>query len=373
MAAMIRRHAGQCASWGLLCLLAMPAQADDSAAAIAAGGLVARRETHIVMAKEVLQISPTKIVVDYDFRNDTDQDVTTEVAFPIAPYKNEFPDGDLAEQSFTSFRLWVDGKPVQYKTEAKATLNGKDVTEVLLANHIDIATLGHFDDRDTPITRDWGKLPRSSQERLIKAGLFENQGDSDGYATTALWTAHVQYHWSQVFPAHTVIHVRHEYKPAGGFTQVSLEDVVELLQTMTTARQAHGDQSKLLQSFCPDQPFLRSLGRQMDQDRDPKQSYGGTLYPFWIDFILTSANTWKQPIEDFTLIVDRGQPLDGYGKPMKDTRFLVSFCSPQDAPTEKLDADHFQVHLTNFIPASELHIGFFRVAKEKAAGGAAKK
>ena len=65
---------------------ASPALADDSAASIAAGGLVARRETRIVMAKEVLRISPNKVVVDYDFRNDTDQDVTTEVAFPVPPY-----------------------------------------------------------------------------------------------------------------------------------------------------------------------------------------------------------------------------------------------------------------------------------------------
>ena len=44
-----------------------------------------RRETRIVMAREVLQISAKKVVVDYDFRNDTNQDVTSEVAFPIPP------------------------------------------------------------------------------------------------------------------------------------------------------------------------------------------------------------------------------------------------------------------------------------------------
>src|ERR1035441_1123966 len=72
--------------------------ADDSAVAIATGGLVPRRETRIVMAKEVLQISNKKVVVDYDFRNDTDQDVTTEVAFPIPPYANEFADGPALEE-----------------------------------------------------------------------------------------------------------------------------------------------------------------------------------------------------------------------------------------------------------------------------------
>lgn len=63
--------------------LAATVFADDSAAAISAGGLVPRRETRIVMAKEVPRIGMKKIVVDYDFRKDSDQDVTTEVAFPV--------------------------------------------------------------------------------------------------------------------------------------------------------------------------------------------------------------------------------------------------------------------------------------------------
>jgi hypothetical protein len=73
-----------------------------------------------------------------------------------------------------------------------------------------------------------------------------------------------------------------------------------------------------------------------------------------VDYILTTANTWQRPIEDFTLIVERP-------KPEYAGRVLVSFCSPMNGKVEKLDADHFQVHLTNFIPTTELHIGFFEV------------
>ena len=67
-----------------------------------------------------------------------------------------------------------------------------------------------------------------------------------------------------------------------------------------------------------------------------------------VDFILTTANTWKRPIEDFTLIVERTDP--------KDT---VSFC--WDGPIKKLDANHFQAHATNLIPTKELHIGFYHL------------
>src|SRR6266568_7040160 len=100
----------------LVCMLgiATVAQADDSAAAIAAGGLVARRESRVVMAKEVLKISPSKVIVDYDFRNDTDEDVTTEVAFPIPPYENDWAQEDVKEQSFAGFKLWVNGESKAY-------------------------------------------------------------------------------------------------------------------------------------------------------------------------------------------------------------------------------------------------------------------
>jgi hypothetical protein len=67
-----------------------------------------------------------------------------------------------------------------------------------------------------------------------------------------------------------------------------------------------------------------------------------------VDFILTTDNVWKKPIEDFSLIVDRS-PAGG----------PVSFCSPESADPEKPDASHFRVHLTNFVPTRELRIGFF--------------
>jgi hypothetical protein len=50
-----------------------------------------------------------------------------------------------------------------------------------------------------------------------------------------------------------------------------------------------------------------------------------------------------------------------------------SCCCACNGKVEKLDADHFQVHLTNFVPASELHIGFFEVSEAKPAQPAGKK
>ncbi|MGP8253881.1 MAG: DUF4424 family protein [Terracidiphilus sp.] len=338
---------GACASTPI------PVWADDSAASIAAGGLVPRRETRIVMAKEVLRISPTKIVVDYDFRNDSDQNVTTEVAFPIPPYGYGPESPEISSASFSDFKLLVDGKPVKYQTEAKATLNGKDVTGILTSDGIDIASFGHLRDfgaTDSRVhTPDVERLPKAEQQRLARLGLFDAD---DGWGT---WDAHLQYHWTQTFPAHSTVHIRHEYTPVEGFEMMPLETFRNFLQH---TQPGGNDESvryqredlQLLRRFCPDPSLLRASIRAIE-NTDPEN--GPYAYPHWVDFILTSANTWKQPIEDFTLIVERGKPDAG------NSRTFVSFCSPQNAPVGKLDADHFQVHLTNFVPASELHIGFF--------------
>jgi hypothetical protein len=359
-----------------LCLAAsLSALGDDSAAGIAAGGLVPRRETRIVMAKEVLRISPKKVVVDYDFRNDTGEDVTTEVAFPIPPYENDSVDGpSLDEASFQSFRLWVNGKPASYDSEAKATLKGTDVTAVLKAKGIDIPTFGHFvdtvDSKHNEVIGfpDFSRLSKGSKDQLVKAGLFE----PDPYPW-AKWTVHLQYHWTQTFPARSTVHIRHEYSPVEGFSQISLTAVEDFLARFAIGHSANSDPDgvKLLAGFCSDQPFLSTLARPLRKSESQAKTaddklYDGIAFPHWVDFILTSANTWQRPIEDFTLIVERPQP-------EQDRKALISFCSPNNGKVGKLDADHFQVHLTSFVPTSELHIGFFEVPLTKPAQETKKK
>ena len=342
--------------------------ADDSAASIAAGGLVSRRETRIVMAKEVLRISDKKVVVDYDFRNDTDLDVTTEVAFPIPPYSNGFVEGPPPEeQSFRSFKLWVDGKPIRYESEAKATLNDKDVTAVLKENKIDIPTFGHFEDKDDSKgqevigTPDFSRLPKTARDQLVTAGIFKLYDQ----LPAGQWTVHLQYHWTQTFPAHSTVHIRHEYVPVVGYSPLSVHMVASTLDSGEVKKQGQlnsniNDQldQNILPYFCTEPAFLRTLlhdlisGNSMPHPNNLEETGEIEFGSSWVDFILTSANTWQRPIEDFTLIIERPRSEQG-GK------VLISFCSPASGKVDKLDADHFQVHLTNFVPTSELHIGFF--------------
>jgi hypothetical protein len=333
--------------------------ADDSAASIAAGGLVSRRETRIVMAKEALRISPEKVIVDYDFRNDSAEEVKTEVAFPVPPYSYGPESPAVSDASFSDFKLSVDGKNVAFETEAKAVLKDKDVTAILNADKIDIASFGHVHeptgletDYRTP---DIDRLPKAEQERLVQLGLYDAE---DGWGA---WTVQLQYHWTQTFPAHSTVHIRHEYTPVEG-SELMLLDTVE---NVFEHKQPTGDAEnvkyalqdmRLLEEFCPDSSLLQSI---IEHAKASGPEAGQLAYPRWVDFILTSANTWKQPIEDFTLIVDRGKAV------MEKSHSVVSFCSVNNAPIEKLDADQFQMHLTNFVPKDELHIGYFDLPEKK--------
>ena len=276
-------------------------------ASIAAGGLVAHREMRIVMAKEVLQISPTQIIVDYDFRNDTAQDVTTEVAFPVPPYTYGPENPPISDASFSDFKLFIDGKVTSFQTEAKATLNGKDVTAILTADKIDIASFGHLKQIDAAktATRTWILIVC----RRLNNSAWRSLGFSMQPMAWGLWTVNLKYHWTQTFPAHSTVHIRHQYSPVEG-GELMLPDT---LKNVSEHKQPTGDADTVkddledmqrLESLCPDPGFLSSLIGQLAASGP---GYGQYAHPRWVDFILTSANTWKQPIEDFTLIVERGK------------------------------------------------------------------
>lgn len=316
---------------GLLLLLSCPLRGDDGASSISAGGLVAVREPRVTMAKEVLSISLKRVVVDYDFRNDTDAPVTTEVAFPIPPYGNEMDGADPARAGFDDFKLAVNGKPIPFQTEVKALVKGRDITDLLRKDGVSIADFGHYDSARTQESRDFKKLSAVQVRELLAAGAIHQEGGT----TDATWEVQKRYHWTQTFPAHGTVHIRHQYSPVAGAQLVPPE-------LLAAGRKVAPDEkyaAETLRSMCVSPAQMRAAA-----------ALKGMVSTEWVDFILTTANSWKRPIGDFTLIVERTDPRD-----------TVSFC--WDGPVTKLDANHFQAHTTNLVPGTELHIGFYTLAR----------
>ncbi len=107
----------------------IPVRANDAAAETAAGGLQLRPERRVSMVKERLYIGKRftrrhppnlpalqnryRVTVEYEFRNDSAEDVTTEVAFPLPEYG--YPGEDLIQdRRIHGFKVEVDGRPVPY-------------------------------------------------------------------------------------------------------------------------------------------------------------------------------------------------------------------------------------------------------------------
>jgi hypothetical protein len=309
--------------------------ADDGAASIAAGGIVMKRESRITMAKEVLSISESKVVVDYDFRNDTDRDITTEVAFPIPAYSFD-PNGALPQAAgFDDFKLWVDGKLANFDTQVRALLGNQNVTGLLKDSRIDVGSFGHYrwQRNGGPVFPDVSRLNRQERARLTALKLIDKDDQ------TPLWSVEKRYYWSQTFPAHATTHIRHQYTPVLGSTNSVSYGLLQAKEDP--------DSAKELASLCIDPALRRTLTAYvMDEHNIVPYSY--------VDFILTTANTWKTPIEDFTLIVDRPHLKDAQQN-------FVSFC--WNGRVVKTDDDHFTAHRTNLIPTNELRIGFITVYK----------
>jgi hypothetical protein len=187
-------------SWAALalCLAAPSALADDSSAALGAGGLVLTKSADIRMASEDLTISPKRVRVRYTFINDSNRTIDTIVAFPLPDVDNyelaESPVGTTTNKTpnFVGFRLKVDGRTVVARVEEKAIYNGNDVSDAVRAQGLplNIVIGGGYEKLE--------KLSPTARASLLKADLID--GDAPD-AIHAKWTTTTKFWWHQRFPA----------------------------------------------------------------------------------------------------------------------------------------------------------------------------
>ena len=182
---------------------------------------------------------------------------------------------------------------------------------------------------------DIERLSTTQRKQLIQAHAITGPNDRD-IPWSAEWRVEKRYHWTQTFPAHGVVHIRHEYTPVTGNSN-----------TIGDPSIYHGkDAVSEYAESCPAPAVRNSLAKVWSRPRGPYD--GSALSIQYVSFILTTANTWKTPIEDFTLIVER--PLDSKYKS------YISFC--WDGPVTQVDVDHFSAHVTGLVPKKELMIGY---------------
>ena len=297
------------------------AMANDGIAAVGVGGIVFVKTDAIAMKKEVLNISHNLISVDYEFLNESATDREETIVFPLPAYPAAQQVSDSYAGQPDGFSIRVDGRPVAFQSQLVArNPDGKDVTAQLRKLGLSNKQIAY----SPRLARKSGKVDGYTEQQgnqLARLGLV----DKDSWEPT--WTVDVNYVWRQKFPANKIVRVHHDYRPfvAGGPGESTMHDEFQKV-------------------YCTDQSYLNARAKVAER----KEGYINTSN---VSYILTTGNTWKRGIEDFTLNIIKRKPDE-----------LVSLCFP--GKFKKIDARTYQVRLTNFRPTQDLEVHFGNVDSE---------
>ena len=340
------RIARFCAAAAMAAVLAAPAFANDGFGGLSATGLQFDQTGVVQMLKEDLYISLEKIKVAYVFRHIGDEDLTGEIIFPLPPislaatFESEFaiPEDQMDKDNLVGFTAKVDGKPVKVKVDRIAVIEpdydenrpqsasydtpGKDIT----------ATLKKY---GIPTTLRWEtasaalkKLPQKAKDDLAaqKIASFEDGGDA-----YPMWSIIERYHWTQTFAAGKDVKIEHSYDgafPGGIF--------------IWKKKIEPGDyQAELVKKYCVDDGTGKAIYKALrEQGEGADKSAVGMAY--YIDYVLTTANTWAGPIGEFKLTLDKG-----------NAKNVISLCIDG---IKKTGPTTFVSEKKNFTPKDDLSI-----------------
>ena len=305
---------------GVVISAAGPAAGNDSTAQLGAGGLQLVRNEEVALLAEDLYVSATEVRVAYRFRNRTDEPVTYLVAFPLPVIDAVVPEAvnvmlpDDSADDFIDFQVSVDGEPINPELEARVTAMGVDRTDLIESYGLPLVPIGER------VYRVLDKAPEDETAELSRLGLVY----VDPYNVQAAWKLEMTYYWEQTFPPGTDVIVEHRYKPVTGygfFGDWVFSDPI------------------YREKYCIDEAFEAAARRKLAAVADSNNPY---MDERRVSYILTTANNWATPIEDFRLVVDKGSP-----------DALVSFCGTN---VKKISPTQFEMRAKDFQPQQELEI-----------------
>ena len=319
--------------------LATPAFANDTTAQLGTGGLIFVRTDAVAMESEDLFISPDEVRVAYVFKNISETDVESIVAFPMpditpSPYGNvSIP--DMGSDNFLDFTVTVDGKAMQPSLDQRAFAAEVDVTEELKAAGVPLFPYG---DASAGAV---AKLPEAQRNDWIARGLVMvdtydvGEGMKDHYVP--VWRLKSTYWWRMAFPAGRPVGVKHSYKPSVGGT-VGLNFVTDGV--------VGGEQRDLYRSkYCMDSSFERAVQKAVDTAEEGASPY----FENWISYVLVTGGNWATNIGTFKLTIDKGAASS-----------LVSFCGEG---VKKIGPTTFEMTAEDFYPEKNIEILILKKAE----------
>lgn len=318
----------------VLILCAAPqARANDSTAELGTNGLILSRSDVISMESEDMFISADRIEVDYVFRNDSDRDVETIVAFPMPdlagnPFSVPAIPGD-SRNNFLDFTVTVDGKAVAPALEQRAFSVGLDVTDELKARNVPLYPFGDA------VLAALAALPQDVADQWQGRGMLviDEYDDGSGWkrVRSPYWQLKSTYWWRSVFPARTSVRVNHRYKPSIGGTAG--------LAFTADGKPGGEVYDAYKRKYCFDKGFENAVLKAAKASPDGYPQLSESR----ISYILTSGGNWATgTIGRFRLTVDKGSP-----------RHLVSFCGRN---VVKTGPTTFEMTATDFYPERDVEV-----------------
>lgn len=315
-----------------LALAAVPALANDSTAELGAGGLILSRNDAVSMDSEDLFISPDKVTVDYVFRNTSDKDVNTIVAFPLPEIEaNPYEMPSIPEEgsdNFLGFEVTVDGAAVKPELEQKAFAVGVDVSEELKTHGVPLYPYGKA------ALAALAKLPQQVADDWLARGIIvlDQYDDGSGWKSvrSPYWQLRSTFWWRAAFPAGKPVHVSHRYKPSVGATAGL---------TFFNDGKFQGEYDNYKRRYCLDGAFEAAVRKAQKANTDDSPQ----LYESRIAYILTTGGNWATgSIGRFKLTVDK-----------LDALSLVSFCG---SGVKKTGPTTFEMTAEDFVPERDIDI-----------------
>jgi hypothetical protein len=301
----------------------VPARANDTAAELSIGGLQFTKTSAVAMESEELRISLDRVTVRYQFKNVSAAPVDLTVAFPL-------PDIDLSEGesiafpssdpvNFVDFETKIDGSPVKFVIEQRATVGDKDVTSSLREYKVPVLPIGAQQIR----TQD---LQEAIRTKMADDGLLLPAGSNEKGRPLYEpgWIVKTSAVRQQTFPAGRSVTVEHSYRPSvGGSPDTILRK--GLRQNKAMAKEIE----RYRRDYCITDGFLAELDKVAGTGQENKAA----VQERRISYVLKTGANWAGPIKTFRLAVDGGK-----GR-------LVSFChaglNPAPGSTSEFEAKDF--------------------------------
>lgn len=319
----------------LICGSGMAVANDTAGQLLPTGEIRFEKQAGIILKHEALLLSDT-VTVDYLFENTTDKPVETKVFFPV-PSVGPLSAYYEIPHDF-KFRVWVDGVEIPASLSRRITLNGTDVTKYFNMIGVDSYTksvvmdMGGNGLKMEQIAEPLRTLPEAEQKMLEETGMIARgcMADSESecpnnpdlyHLAYADYIQEVMYYWTQVFPPHKTLHVRHEYKPS--FLENSVGAPHHNVQEATGWTYENPD-------------------------------------GFWKDasYIITTANNWKTPIGRFDMLV------------LGEKRAAVSSYKNDEVSDTRISKNNYLIEMRrDFVPSGEILFELEYALKNTGAAG----